>query len=511
MCGSHEHPLLAVTSPDVPTESALKRQRDTLRKQEKLRQEMFKALTEKQQILIEVRAEHIALVATLGDQHNATLDILRETLRKATDEIEAARAAQIALPAQEQAQRDALAIVAKLKEQLASLEVTYGTAVIKAETARAILVERESGVPEHLRTREAIEGAITIAQNILGQLNTAIEQARKKTAEAEAEVAGAESAWTARMEASDQSRQRAHEQQLAFVERLAIQGFADRESYNAAKRTTSALTTLDLQITTYERERAIAIDRLTEAMKAIEGVTVPDLDILTVTANQSRQNYEAALQRQASLGEQLTQYVTWCDEAEQLSMVLEQLQHQYQVMGEIARVANGDNPYRMSFQRFVLAALLDEVLVNASHRLQSMSRGRYTLQRALGQLDRRSAGGLELEVHDLFTGRARLAKTLSGGESFLASLALALGLADVVQARTGGIHLETMFVDEGFGSLDERTLDQALQTLSNLQQGGRLVGIISHVTELQRRVAARLEVISSPSGSTAHFVIGSAT
>jgi exonuclease SbcC len=179
-------------------------------------------------------------------------------------------------------------------------------------------------------------------------------------------------------------------------------------------------------------------------------------------------------------------------------------------MGEIARVATGENAYRMSFQRFVLAALLDEVLVNASHRLQAMSRGRYTLQRALDQQDRRSAGGLELEVLDLFTGRARLAKTLSGGESFLASLALALGLADVVQAQTGGIHLETIFVDEGFGSLDERTLDQAIQTLSDLQHGGRLIGIISHVTELQRRITARLEVTSSPSGSTAKFVIGSA-
>ena len=163
----------------------------------------------------------------------------------------------------------------------------------------------------------------------------------------------------------------------------------------------------------------------------------------------------------------------------------------------------------MSFQRFVLAALLDEVLVNASHRLQVMSRGRYTLQRALGQLDRRSAGGLELEVLDFYTGRARLAKTLSGGESFLASLALALGLADVVQSQTGGIHLETMFVDEGFGSLDDRTLDQAVETLAELQQGGRLVGIISHVTELQRRIAARLEVHTSPSGSTARFVVGS--
>lgn len=510
VCGSHEHPLPAVAAPDVPTDAALKRQRDALRKQEKARQDGLQALADKQRTLAEVRAEHAALISTLGDHRESALDALHEALMMATSDVEAARDAQAALPEQEQLYSAALADVATLKEQLVAIESTYGAALTEVETARAVLAERERGVPEHLRTLQAIEAAIAAAEQALEQRIAALEQARNQAAETEAEVAGAESAWSARVEAGEQARQRAHEQQLAFVERLAGQGFVDREAYHAAKRPPDTLKALDLRISTYERERAIAVARLANAIKAVEGVLPPDLDSLVAAAEQSRQDYEGALQRQASLGEQLTQYVAWCDEAERLSAAIEQLQHRYRVMGDVARVANGENPYRMSFQRFVLAALLDEVLVNASHRLQAMSRGRYTLQRALGQLDRRSAGGLELEVLDLFTGRTRLAKTLSGGESFLASLALALGLADVVQSRTGGIHLETMFIDEGFGSLDERTLDQALQTLSDLQQGGRLVGIISHVTELQRRIAARLEVHASPSGSTANFAIGSA-
>jgi exonuclease SbcC len=509
VCGSHEHPLPAIVAPDVPTEAAFKCQRDALRKQENVRQDALNLFAEKQHALTEVRAEHTVLVAALGEHHDMLLEALRESLRIATGDIELARAAQAALPEQEQAQRAALDTVAALKEQLASFEVAYGAAITEAGTARAILIERERGVPEHLRTHEAIEGAVVVAEDMLRRLITALEQARKRVAEIETEVAGAESAWAARLAASDQARQWAHEQQLAFVERLAAQGFADREAYNVAKRPADTLSALDLRITTYERERAIAVDHLTKVVLAVEGLVAPDLAALAATAEQSRQSYEDALQRQASLGEQLAQYVIWCDEAEQLSAAIEQLQQRYQVVGDVARIANGDNAYRMSFQRFVLAALLDEVLINASHRLQTMSRGRYTLQRALGLLDRRSAGGLELEVLDLFTGRARLAKTLSGGESFLASLALALGLADVVQSQIGGIHLETMFIDEGFGSLDERTLDQAIQTLSELQQGGRLVGIISHVTELQHRIAARLEVHASPSGSTACFVIGS--
>jgi len=137
-----------------------------------------------------------------------------------------------------------------------------------------------------------------------------------------------------------------------------------------------------------------------------------------------------------------------------------------------------------------------------------MSRGRFVVRRSRDVADARFHAGLELEVHDAHTGTARPVGTLSGGESFLASLALALGLADVVQSHAGGIRLETIFVDEGFGTLDPESLDLAVRALRDLQQGGRLVGIISHVTELRELIDARLEVLPGRRGSTARFVVG---
>jgi exonuclease SbcC len=134
-----------------------------------------------------------------------------------------------------------------------------------------------------------------------------------------------------------------------------------------------------------------------------------------------------------------------------------------------------------------------------------MSRGRYHLQRTLDRARSNAAGGLDLEVFDTYTGTARGVATLSGGETFLASLSLALGLADVVQSYAGGIHLDTIFVDEGFGALDPESLDFALRALLDLQKGGRLVGIISHVPELKERIDARLEVLPSEKGSVAGF------
>ena len=127
------------------------------------------------------------------------------------------------------------------------------------------------------------------------------------------------------------------------------------------------------------------------------------------------------------------------------------------------------------------------------------------LARSFGKIT--AVAGLDLEVLDTWAGETRPVKTLSGGEGFYTSLALALGLADVVQAYARGIRLDTIFIDEGFGSLDADKLDRAIQTLEDLKEGGRLVGIISHVDSLRERVPARLEVSAGTNGSTARFVL----
>ena len=177
----------------------------------------------------------------------------------------------------------------------------------------------------------------------------------------------------------------------------------------------------------------------------------------------------------------------------------------YESVGRLADVAGGRNGRRISFQSYVLGAFLDDVLVAASERLRLMSKNRYALDRTEERSGRRQSAGLDLVVYDAWTGVARAVATLSGGEKFMAALSLALGLAEVVQAFAGGIRLETVFVDEGFGSLDDESLDLAMAALEGLKAGGRLVGIISHVSELQERGYAQLVVSTGKSGSRAEF------
>lgn len=173
-------------------------------------------------------------------------------------------------------------------------------------------------------------------------------------------------------------------------------------------------------------------------------------------------------------------------------------------LAEAAR-GGGDNNYRMSLNSYVLAARLEQVAIAASERLVGMSDGRYTLQHTDAKAAKGAKSGLGLEVVDEWTGQRRDTATLSGGESFMASLALALGLADVVQQEAGGIDIETLFVDEGFGSLDDEALEQVMDVLEGLRDGGRVVGLVSHVAEMKQRINIQLQVVKGRNGSSLHI------
>ena len=182
-------------------------------------------------------------------------------------------------------------------------------------------------------------------------------------------------------------------------------------------------------------------------------------------------------------------------------------EEEYRVIGELADLANGKKSPYISFERYVLASYFQDIIDAANLRLEKMTGERFSLKRKTSKSKGAGQKGLELEIYDNYTASSRDVSSLSGGESFKASLSLALGLSDVVQASSGGVSLETMFVDEGFGTLDPQSLDNAIDSLLELQKGGRLVGIISHVQELKERVDAKIEVISTKEGSTANFNI----
>ncbi len=183
-----------------------------------------------------------------------------------------------------------------------------------------------------------------------------------------------------------------------------------------------------------------------------------------------------------------------------------ELSGEYRVAKELENVATGNNPRRLVFEQYVLAGYFEEILRAANLRLRRMTADRYALSRARDISDARRRDNLEIEVMDYYTGRRRSVKTLSGGESFQAALSLALGMSDVIQARSGGVRVEALFIDEGFGALDAQALDCACDTLHSLARSDCLIGIISHVEDLRERIPGQILVERGRNGSTVRVI-----
>ncbi|MGH3435115.1 MAG: AAA family ATPase [Sciscionella sp.] len=302
---------------------------------------------------------------------------------------------------------------------------------------------------------------------------------------------------------------RHEEYQSALGKVIAEAGFGDVESAMAAVRDTAAITELQERITAHEHSRIAAQAVLDEPeLAGVEGgeqVALADIEAAAAHAREAAVSAVAAArgaQRRATevaqLGERLAR--RWAE--------LAPAEAEYADLVALTDVINGrgQNSKHISLRSYVLAARLEEVAVAATRRLRKMSQGRYSFVHSDAAGVRGTRGGLGLDVLDDYTGQTRSAKTLSGGESFLASLSLALGLADVVSAETGAAQLDTLFVDEGFGTLDADTLEEVMDTLDELRAGGRVVGLVSHVEELRQRIPMRLRVHKARTGSTVEMI-----
>ncbi len=231
----------------------------------------------------------------------------------------------------------------------------------------------------------------------------------------------------------------------------------------------------------------------------------PDLESLALRHEQARVAYQSAVSADTLLRRTLTGLDRIRTTVVARCTTLDEALTRHAVLAELADTITGasaNNTLRMRLSAFVLAARLEKVAVLANERLSTMGEGRYQLRHSDDLAARGARSGLGLEVLDVWTGQTRDTSSLSGGESFMASLALALGLADAVREESGGFDLQTLFVDEGFGTLDDESLEQVMSVLDDLREGGRAVGVVSHVAELRSRIPSQVVVSKTERGST---------
>ncbi len=349
---------------------------------------------------------------------------------------------------------------------------------------------------------EVLEQDIVAIQKQIAELNSALENAQNHLQQAVLAKTNIESQLTTNQQWLNEALDRFSTAKADWNQALLASAFEDEAQFLACKADEAEMQVWQKEIDAFKLTQIKLEQTLADLSSTLKDLVLPDLEGLNVKLNSNQQSYVEArnqLDSTRSLFERLEKVR---NDIATLHDKNTKLEDEYKVFGTLYDVASGKTGSRISLHRFVLGVLLDDVLIQASQRLSLMSKGRYILARKTEGFKGAAGRGLDLVVEDSYTGKTRDVATLSGGESFMAALALALGLSDVVQSYSGGIRLDTLFIDEGFGSLDPESLDLAIQTLVDLQQTGRMIGVISHVSELKEQMAQRIDVEPSRLGST---------
>lgn len=387
---------------------------------------------------------------------------------------------------------------AQIEAKLTELAPRLRQAEKERDRTEGAVLSRREKLDEEFANIDSIEESQQIARQRLAEL----EAMPTPSAQAEilASVYAEQLAETrARELALETALGRVRELFDQFSDRLEAAGFVDEVDLISCLGESGADPTSDLQ--ELEARLEAARDRLERAETALHKSVEPadDLHRLRARRESSREELRERMTQKAELENKIHRLEESVKQYNDLVAQIQKLDPEVARLRKLARVARGDNKPKLSFHAYLLARLFARVLASANGRLALLTRGRYRLMS--------DPKGFGLEIYDRNSGANRSVTTLSGGESFLASLALALGLADTVRASDGEARLETMFIDEGFGNLDTESLELAIQALMSLEEEGRLIGVISHVDQLNERIDARLEVRPGPRGSRAEIIL----
>lgn len=338
------------------------------------------------------------------------------------------------------------------------------------------------------------------------ELTDRIDALEKAQARLAADCSNAQGRLESLAQVLDREEAQAREQKEVLRRAMEESGFTDREQYAAALARLPELEQLRRQTEEHQRLRASVEAGLREVTAQTQGKTPPDLPGLEEQEAALRREEEENRRRLTDAAAALALCRRSWEELSRESAAGHKLAREAAVAAELARRASGDNDSRLTFETFVLSAYFEDIVTMCNHHLAGMTAGRYQLCRMTAAARHGAASGLDLEVLDNDTGLRRPVSTLSGGEGFKASLALALGLADVVRHYAGSIPIETLFIDEGLATLDAVSRQSAVDTLLSLGSSGRLVGVISHVEGLREQMPLVLSVTGGHQGSHAKFL-----
>lgn len=444
VCGSVHHPKLAGLSQDVPTEEELKRAKIEAETARKARDRRAEELSGQKKALETVEAD--LKIRSKKQLETDELDKAKDKIASKTDEIEAKK----------RQLKEQYKNAIKLEKRREELEVIIPKLEKKIKNIDEEIAEIKSNISADIAKRDACDK----------ELGAILEGLKFKT----------------KQEAGKENK------------RLLLEAKALQDAYDTADRSLKEQKSIITELET----------RIKECDKTISESEATDMEKDLADKNALTQKQDECIRQGELIAGRLTNNERTRASIISKSASLSEIEKKLQWVKALADTANGrlTGKDKIMFETYVQTTYFDRIINRANLRLLTMSGNQYELIRLKDAANVKSQSGLDLGVIDHYNGTQRSVKTLSGGESFMASLSLALGLSDEVQSSAGGIQIDTMFVDEGFGSLDPEALDMAYRALAGLIEGNRLVGVISHVSDLKDRIDRQIVVIKEKSGGS---------
>lgn len=523
VCGSTKHPNKATIKENlkIPTKEELKVAKENLDKLEKENLEKINNLTtlnsNKTTYLEQVNnhlsmlsatlnidktfnSETAKVVKNLGTELKSVIDKLKDELLKVIDKISL----------KEKIEKELNLITTTINEREHSLikleecEKNYTTELTQNITK---IDEYKKEIPENITDLKTLNNLIEVKTKELNISKEKLAKLRLENENLAKKLEGENSTSKEINKSIEELKLEIANNKANFNEAIKEQGFDNIQTYEDAKLQISMVESLEKEVENYNSELKLTKAKQEDIINKTKDIVFMDITTIDEEIRSIQNNKKELESKLRELHAIIVGNKTILKNVENLNIEFKEIEEEYKVLGELADLANGKKAPYISFERYILASYFEDIIEAANIRLEKMTGDRFSLIRKTSKSKGAGQKGLELEIYDNYTDSSRDVSSLSGGESFKASLSLALGLSDIVQSNAGGVSLDTMFVDEGFGTLDPQSLDNAIDSLLELQRGGRLVGIISHVEELKERIDAKLEVTSTSKGSKVEFNI----
>ena len=523
VCGSTNHPNKATISGNlqIPSKEELKIAKENLDKIEKENLEKINELTvlnsNKTAYLEQVNhglnllpdtinidrkfnSQTGVVVKNLGTELKGIIDNLKNELSKVVKDLEL----------KENIEKEIVNIIDSINQKeisLIQLEEKEKAYTIEFTQSVTKIDEYKKDIPQDINDIKTLKTLIEVKTKELNDSKERLAKLRLENENIAKKVEGEKSTLKEINKSIEELKIEISNNKNNFNESMKEQGFDNINDYENAKLQISNIEILEKEVENYNYDLKVTKAKYEDILNKTKDLVFIDNSLVDEEIK-NIQNIKKELEDKVrNLHSIIDNNKTVLKNVEDLNKEFKEIEEEYKVVGELADLANGKKAPYISFERYILAAYFEDIIDAANLRLEKMTGDRFSLIRKTSKSKGAGQKVLELEIYDNYTDSSRDVSSLSGGESFKASLSLALGLSDVVQENAGGVSLDTMFVDEGFGTLDPQSLDNAIDSLLELQRGGRLVGIISHVEELKERVEAKLEVVSTSKGSKAEFNI----